>query len=224
MGRPSKPDKICSVCGKGFWPHSETAKFCSSVCMGIGYRSKGSVRVGSKIGLLTMIEPCGKEGTVCKKWKCQCDCGNIVYKSRSSITTRGETADCGCRTTWPDLPKGRRNGGASPFERSMSVFAKGSSKRGLDFSLTRDQVMELFLGDCYYCGAPPARTENAREQFIVRNGVDRVDNSIGYIPSNCVSCCYPCNWSKNDESVEVFIERCKRIASKHASTGVANAD
>lgn len=40
------------------------------------------------------------------------------------------------------------------------------------------------------------------EQFIEYdefkyNGVDRVDNSIGYTDDNCVSCCKICNNSKS---------------------------
>jgi len=38
---------------------------------------------------------------------------------------------------------------------------------------------------CYYCGYPS-------------NGVDRIDNSIGHIMTNCIPCCHTCNVARMD--------------------------
>ena len=37
------------------------------------------------------------------------------------------------------------------------------------------------------------------------NGIDRVNNNLGYSKSNCVACCTFCNYAKSDHSQEEFI-------------------
>ena len=38
------------------------------------------------------------------------------------------------------------------------------------------------------------------------NGIDRVDNKIGYTLKNCVTCCKYCNNAKKDNDVDEFKE------------------
>ena len=45
-------------------------------------------------------------------------------------------------------------------------------------------------------------------------GIDRVDNSVGYLPSNCISCCSWCNRAKNNGTLANFVDKCKKIASR----------
>lgn len=42
-------------------------------------------------------------------------------------------------------------------------------------------------------------------------GIDRIDNSIGYISNNIVSCCKVCNVMKNKYSVDNFLNKCIAI-------------
>lgn len=61
----------------------------------------------------------------------------------------------------------------------------GSPKtRGLTFELSFEQFAELVNSKCHYCGKEP------------RNGVDRVDNTRGYVTDNVVPACLPCNVRK----------------------------
>ena len=41
--------------------------------------------------------------------------------------------------------------------------------------------------DCYYCGAAPARVYRPTRYTTsyITNGVDRVENGLGYLPENC---------------------------------------
>ena len=64
------------------------------------------------------------------------------------------------------------------------------------FDLTFPQYLNLMKEICYYCG-----------DKIERLGVDRVDNSKGYIESNCVAACPSCNRSKNSVSIEI----CRKV-------------
>ena len=51
---------------------------------------------GQRFGRLTAISPINKRasnGNV--RWKCKCDCGNIIYPTMSNLK-RGHTTSCGC--------------------------------------------------------------------------------------------------------------------------------
>jgi len=51
-----------------------------------------------------------------------------------------------------------------------------------------------------------------RLDFIeVYTGIDRVDNSKGYIPTNVVPCCGVCNFMKGRLGLDIFLTQIKRI-------------
>lgn len=83
-------------------------------------------------------------------------------------------------------------------------YKQRSPKRGLEFSLTVDDFVSNVKENCYYCG-----------DFYHGVGLDRVDNDKGYIKSNIVSCCQECNFMKRSLSLDVFIDKCNKIATKH---------
>lgn len=58
--------------------------------------------LGRKFGKLTVTDKIGS------KWKCVCDCGNIVMASEKDLTA-GNTVGCGCKPTGlEDIPAGTR--------------------------------------------------------------------------------------------------------------------
>ncbi len=102
----------------------------------------------------------------------------------------------------------------APYRRGLGLNAAmragqykcAAKKRGIDWSLTKERVLELFSGNCHYCGSPPSnvhkRTRTGKE--FIYSGLDRVDSSKGYTLDNVVSCCKRCNSAKNDMTVEEF--------------------
>lgn len=52
------------------------------------------------------------------------------------------------------------------------------------------------------------------------SGIDRLDNSKGYSPDNCVPACQSCNFAKLDQSVEAFLEWAKRV--QHHATAISS--
>jgi hypothetical protein len=92
--------------------------------------------------------------------------------------------------------------------------------RGLDFLLTREEFRQLTSQNCYYCNSEPSKifyntaslTEEAKENSgYVHNGIDRIDNTKGYILDNCVPCCITCNRMKFTLSQQEFIEHIRKI-------------
>jgi hypothetical protein len=90
--------------------------------------------------------------------------------------------------------------------RCYAAYQKeATEKRGLEFSLTRDQWNTLTLQPCYLCGYASMK----------RIGIDRVDNTIrSYSLENCRPCCGSCNSMKHDLPSTLFVSKCKDIAAK----------
>jgi hypothetical protein len=100
-----------------------------------------------------------------------------------------------------------------PEQHRFSTYRSVSKRRGLAFDLNMDVFGELVASDCFYCGEPPDPV----------NGIDRIDNEVGYEEDNVVSCCKRCNWAKGQGTFESFQEwavrldeRAKSLAKKKA--------
>ena len=75
--------------------------------------------------------------------------------------------------------------------------AKSASKQH-EFELTPEQYATLRNGICYLCGA--SNTANHK------NGIDRKHNKVGYIISNCYTCCGSCNALKGNIPIGIVKE------------------
>lgn len=72
--------------------------------------------------------------------------------------------------------------------------------RNIEFKITLDEFLEFWQKPCSYCGF--------KIEFI---GIDRVDNTKGYIKGNLKSCCAWCNRMKMNHSEKDFLKKCKQI-------------
>ena len=90
----------------------------------------------------------------------------------------------------------------------------GAKSRGHSFELTAEQFYALTQGECWLCGCKPAQIHrpNKSKSTYVYNGIDRVDNAIGYTETNCLPCCGTCNKLKGAKDVEEFIQHIRRIS------------
>ena len=83
--------------------------------------------------------------------------------------------------------------------------------RGLDWS---HQEFKVFTQqECNYCGSLPKTVQKTkgRPGEYVYNGIDRMNNDIGYLKENCVPCCLMCNQSKLHHSKENFLDWVKKV-------------
>lgn len=82
----------------------------------------------------------------------------------------------------------------------------GNAKvRNLVFKLTRLNCIELMCAPCVYCD------KKFNPYIGYYNGIDRVDNNIGYTLKNSVSCCKFCNSAKSTQSFDNFLLWIKTI-------------
>ena len=95
--------------------------------------------------------------------------------------------------------------------RCFNDYRCRSTARGMDFKLTYDEALVLFLGSCYYCGVPPFQTKKYRGRTFTYNGIDRVDNLQGYTNTNTVSCCRICNVAKNQMGQQDFLKWVEQV-------------
>lgn len=87
-------------------------------------------------------------------------------------------------------------------------YKKRAHMKGLAFEINEEDFFNICSAPCFYC--------HRQNTYYHSNGIDRIDNSIGYIMNNCVSCCAECNSMKADMDVATFVETCKMVADRQA--------
>jgi hypothetical protein len=87
--------------------------------------------------------------------------------------------------------------------------ARQAKRRGLEWSLDLDRFKTIVSRRCRYCG------RNADDLGLPFLGVDRMDNTQGYVPDNCVPCCWPCNCAKGKLASDAFIALCRMVAANN---------
>jgi hypothetical protein len=90
---------------------------------------------------------------------------------------------------------------------SYTKYKLRASERSIDFMISQEFLEEKTKESCYLCGKMPSNTH--------KNGLDRIDNTLGYIEYNCKSCCANCNYIKRDNTYNEFTNKCMLIYYKH---------
>lgn len=147
-------------------------------------------------------------------WNCQCICGKEVQALTANLR-RGTTKSCGCKKGYLLSLKTALPPEELAYRTIFNDYKSGAKTRSLDFSLSYDIFKKLVMSDCFYCGIKPSQMKKAENglgtAIIFYNGIDRQDNNIGYLISNCVSACKMCNYIKSNYDYNAFIEWLDRI-------------
>lgn len=175
------------------------------------------VKVGDTYTRLTVIEePFSKRNAsgTCKRFvKCQCSCGAIKVVSLNSLRMKS-TKSCGCLNI--ERSSRKRLSDSDRVKNSLiQEYNNSATQRGLVYNLNETFLSSSVKMDCHYCGKPPSKPHRKCETFLY-NGLDRVDNNIGYTESNVVPCCYICNKMKGELPVEDFLEHLNKIFTRIA--------
>lgn len=172
-----------------------------------------NLSVGLSFGRLTILELAIKS-----KHKCKCDCGNITFVLATHLKN-GITRSCGCLHRRQLSKRSRKDKGKSGFNTVLRTYIDSAKKRSLEFNLTKEQFSGLTKQNCYYCGIGPSqivtpndKTEIGKEWCkYIYNGIDRVDNNMGYLINNCVPCCIICNKMKQGLRYDEFYKHIYKI-------------
>ena len=100
--------------------------------------------------------------------------------------------------------------GSFPYAGQYGIYTASAKTKGISFELTKDQFEAAVDQPCYVC--------NRRSGEGHKNGLDRVDNNMGYTVDNVRAACGDCNYMKGNLSVEAFKEKVAKIASRSGLT------
>lgn len=182
-------------------------------------------RLGHKYGRLTVVKFAGRSAASIKQktvlWECSCDCGTTGHIVHARNLASGRVSSCGCLRIEQSRAAGISKAlpGVEAAESRIYLKYKNLAKRrGISFSLLKEDFIRMIYDNCTYCGSAPtghtiAHRKHLDDVKIVHNGVDRIDSSLGYSKDNCTPCCKNCNWAKLELSLEDFKEHILRIAT-----------
>lgn len=164
------------------------------------------ITIGKKYGKLTALSFDHADSNGRRYYLCECDCGTKKIIHGSAFKS-GNTKSCGCLSKESGLLKKLPNN-KGVINQIILGYKRHAKRRDLFWELEYEDVERIIKQPCYYCGKEKSNikiTKNCKEGFAY-NGIDRIDNSIGYKITNVVPCCRFCNYSKSNIDVEDFIK------------------
>lgn len=138
-------------------------------------------------------------------WKFTCsDCGDENLRTWTELRRKRDRCWKSCRDRISD---------DSPIKSLHYNYVHGASNRSLEWGLSFDEFARMISLPCHYCGSEPMAVykKEASRKGITYNGIDRVDNSIGYLQGNVVPCCKFCNMAKSRWGLDDFTAWLDRV-------------
>ena len=170
------------------------------------------LKIGVEVNGLTVIGVAGQDRHGHSRFEFECRCGQTFCANGQSVV-RGLTKSCGCARKEANARRFKGPKHAATMWLFHQYKSRCAKKRGLSFIINFDHFDSLVGMNCAYCGAPPSNELNITQRCgkkirkLIRsyNGIDRKNNSIGYVPGNVVPCCAVCNNAKSTLSVRDFV-------------------
>lgn len=194
---------------------------------------------GRRFGKLTAIRIAEKrEIPTCPRqtknpqrwWLVRCDCGKERVVRGNSLTS-GMSNSCAkfpCRRPSYAKPLGEAAKWGAYVSSMESVKQRNKNRKlgPLVWALSLEQFLQITASPCNYCGLAwsktfPCRSQNRMNGEYKHNGIDRMDNKVGYIVTNCVACCLTCNVAKAQMTVEEFHAWIVRVYRRHTLRTIA---
>lgn len=168
-------------------------------------RRRKPIEVGGKFGSLVVIERMEYRRDRHAVYKCQCSCGNFIDVNAHNLRYQKSCRNCVNRLSGK---------GKAGFNALFGAYKRSAEKRRYVFELTKDEFRKLVTNNCTYCGIPPSTIKKTRYEYgnFIYNGIDRMDNDLGYVPGNVATCCKRCNRAKGTRNYNEWIAWLDRIA------------
>lgn len=169
---------------------------------------------GQRYGRLIVLEKREVNQYNHRMYLCRCDCGKEKEYSGHRLIN-GHTKSCGCLNR--ELARERRllPKGESAFNQTFVSYQGQARRRKIGFNLSKDEFKKITSQNCFYCGNVPTNEYKNKcwNGSYKYNGIDRIDNTQGYIKDNIVPCCFICNIMKGQMSLNQFKEHINQIVS-----------
>lgn len=163
--------------------------------------------INTKIGIY-IIKNYSHKIKSTKFFNCECTlCGLESVLKHNSIKKNKNCIHCFQRGIKPKIE--------SQLKHIFNQYINNAKERNLNFDINKEQFKKLISSNCYYCGIAPkekifTQVKNLKIGLLF-NGIDRVNNIVGYTIDNCVTCCSVCNQMKMAFTKENFINKIKEI-------------
>jgi hypothetical protein len=168
----------------------------------------------NKLTVIRLLKSVKYGNTKKRVWECKCDCGNIT-KINTSPLVRGIIKTCGC--SFKDVSRNNSVNSRhkvakkdAPLNSIYASYRSNAKSRNYVFELNKEEFKILINSNCFYCGQEPLNIFNKTYYNLIYNGIDRIDNEVGYTTNNTVACCKMCNISKNNHTTEYFLNWIKK--------------
>lgn len=164
--------------------------------------------IGQKIGQLTITDWDSARGC----YTLDCTCG-IKVSGPSHYVFKKENSTYGACRTCTNKYKRENTLIDIKLIRVYKNYTKSSKERGHSFTLPLETAIELFKSNCIYCKTPPSNTNVTGKITVNYQGIDRVNNSVGYEIGNVVPCCAKCNYMKGTMTYLEFLNQVELISN-----------
>lgn len=164
------------------------------------------------------------------EWECSCDCGKSFIALTGAICSkRNRKRSCGCLNYRSSTPhrNTKQDPKISSYNHLVNSYKQRAKYMNILWNLTNEQTIQLFKANCKYCGIQPSNTYNAYmtkagkrsskniervdSAWIQYNGIDRINNNLGYDFNNCNTCCKTCNLAKHTMNLKDFSNWISRL-------------
>jgi hypothetical protein len=180
---------------------------------------------GQRFGRLVVLgrAPTRNDGRYRTRWYCICDCEKTHVATTMNLR-QGFVKSCGClfqdfmkQEKRAPRPQCRKPAGTVAFDYLFTNYQSNAKRHGRPFLLDKEEFRRLIKLPCFYCGIPPLAVCKRSYDSILYNGLDRLDNSLGYVEGNCAPCCGRCNVMKAQMTVQEFFEVIATIHNRKVS-------
>ncbi len=199
------------------------------------------LKIGQKFGRLTILEYIVIHNKKYRHfYKCLCDCGT-TRTIREDALKSGRTISCGCYNHEIAGNRMRKPPGEASWNAYFGNYKNSAYQRDISFDVSVEEFQQICKQNCHYCNEAPiqynpylnkagyryARGKSTTQpqienSWIYVNGLDRINNEIGYTQNNLTPCCSTCNYMKRMMGVEEFIKHCKKVAEFHIIRNLAD--
>ena len=159
-----------------------------------------SKKVGTKKGRYLILELIHDIGNI--KFKVKCDCGTEKIITQSTLINSNS---CGCLSREITSKRQIKPNCESAKRELFNGYLNGAKVRNINFELSFEDTFNIAANPCFYCGEKETREIKRAGGSIKVTGIDRVDNTKGYILNNCVPCCKKCNLKKSDITLDMIM-------------------
>jgi hypothetical protein len=205
-------------CGIEMWKSTSRINSTKHGCRNCFFESKKlQYHIGKNFdnGYTIIDGPIKPTGSTSKTetWKVRCDnCGKEIWRQASNITRSN------CQACW-GMSK-RKMDGTPALNKAFNQLKSGARHRKILVEINFDDFLKISKQDCTYCGCPPTIRKGERSWHITKiNGIDRVDNNLGYVPGNIVPCCWQCNQSKSNLTLEEWKSWLRKVSERTLNDG-----